>query len=86
MWIRVSAGAFALSLLLPVVFLPFKIQDGHGLLVYVWSLPLLFYGGRFLASIALTGIGPEQAIWPFESGSVATLLAIVWFLGSLVIF
>jgi len=85
-WIRLSAGAFALCLLLPVIFLPFKIQDAHGLLAYFWSLPLLFYGGRFLASIALTGIGPEQAMWPIESESVATLSVIVWFLGSLFIF
>lgn len=85
-WIRVSAGAFALSLLLPVLFLPLKIHGSHGVLMYVWSLPLLFNGGRFMASIALTGIGPERVIWPIESESVATLLVIGWFLGSLAIY
>lgn len=86
LWIRFSAGAFALSLLLPVIFLPLKIQDGHGVISYLWSLPLLFYGGRFMASIALTGFGPEQFLWPIESESAATVLVIVWFLGSLVIY
>ena len=85
-WIRVSAGALALGLLLPVIFLPFKIQDGHGALMYLWSLPLLFNGGRFMASIAVTVIGPERVIWPIESESSATLLVIGWFLGSLLVY
>jgi hypothetical protein len=83
MWIRLCAGGLALCLLLPLLFLPFKIQDGHGVWVFLWTLPLLLYGGRFLGSIAVTGVGPEYILWPFESESVKAVLVLVWMIGSL---